>query len=622
MRTAARALALALVCLWVYHPCLHGTWLWDDGLEVSQNPMVQSAGGWWAAWIHPQGMDYFPLKSTVQWLEWHLWGADPLGYHVVNLALHVAGALLVWRLLLALGVPSAYLGGLLFAVHPLAVESVAWISELKNTLSLPPLLMGCIAFAEFDRAGRRADLARSLLWFLASLLCKTSAVMLPFVILLFAWWRRGRIGARDLRAAGPFLGVAAAMGLVTVWFQSTRAIGIAGTPQGLWRRAAEAGWSVADYARMFAWPSGLSPVYPAHGASWLALAPWLGAAALLGLFWMRRAGWGRHAMLGSGWYLLNLAPVLGLVPMAFSRVSPRADHFAYLPMVGLAGLAAAAVGTGMRAAIRRMGGGFGARLAAAVPPALALGALALASHANAGRFSSEKALWSWAVERNPGAWLARNNLGRELLQEGRPGEAAEQFRAAVAAQPDSPEAHANLGNALQAQGLAEEARAEYASALRVDPRFAGARYDMGLSLLRSRRFEEAAAQFRAAAELDPGHAQARNNLGLALAGQGRLGEAMEQYRAALAADPRLPEAHLNLGNALFRQGRAQEAVREYREAIRLDPGYAGAHHNLALALSSLGRQQEADAEQEAARGRQIIDSAPEGRSVSKPCGDP
>jgi tetratricopeptide (TPR) repeat protein len=602
MRNLVRGLALALVCLWVYYPCLHGTWLWDDGLEVAQNPMVRSAGGWWQAWVHPQGMDYFPLKGTFQWAEWHLWGDNPLGYHGASLALHVAGALLLWRLLFVLGVPAAFVGGLLFAVHPLAVESVAWISELKNTLSLPPLLMAAAAAARFDSGRRRRDQVLALLWFTAALLCKTSVVMLPLAILLLAWWRRGTIGARDLAASAPFFGAAAALGAVTVWFQTTRAIGIAGTPQPLLERLAQAGWSISEYARQFAWPSGLSPVYPPGPSGWVALLPWLGLAAVLGALWALRSGWGRHGLLGAGWYLANLAPVLGLVPMAYSRVSPRADHLVYLPMAGLAGLAAAALGSAQRRIAARAAGSPAARLPLAVAAGLALGALALESHSLAARYVDGRALWSFAVERNPGAWLARNNLGREFLQEGRAGAAEEQFRAAVAARPDSPEAHANLGNALEAQGRDAEARAEYGAALAINPGFAGAHYDLGLALLRARSMAAAAAQFEEAVRLDPGHAQARNALGLALAGEGRLDEAMARYEEAVRLDPGLPEAHLNLGNALFRKGRTLDAVGEYREAIRLQPGYAGAHFNLGQALLSLGRPDEARSELEAARG--------------------
>lgn len=600
MRRFVQALGLALLAAWIYSPCLRGTWLWDDGLEITQNSALRAPGGWWEPWVRPQGMDYFPLKGSLQWLEWHLWGAQPLGYHLVNLGLHVASALLVWRLLGALGARCAFLGGLLFAVHPLAVESVAWISEFKNTVSLPPLLLASIAFVEYDRSGRRAAKLRSLLWFVASLACKTSTVMFPLVLILFCWWRRGRVRGRDLRSAAPFLAAALAFGAATVWFQSTRAIGIAGTPAGLGTRLAQAGWSVLSYARMSLWPSGLAPIYPAAQDSLPSWAPWLAMAAVLGWFWVRRAGWGRDALLGSGWFLLNLVPVAGVVPMAYLRISPRADHLAYVPLVGCVGLAAAGFGAALGAWERRVGSGVIAGLPFALAAA-AVGAMAAEAHGYAAVFVNERALWTRAVERNPGAWLARNNLGRVFLQEGRPAEAAEQFREAIRVQPDSPEAHANLGAALEALDRRVDARSEYAAALAIDPGFAGAHYNLGLSLLRSGLRDEAAAEFLAALKADPGHAGARNNLGLALAGEGRLPEAMEQYRLALGINPDLPEAHLNLGNALFRLGRLDDAVAEYREALRLYPGYSGAHANLGQALARLGRQAEADAEFEAAR---------------------
>ena len=601
MKRLARVILIAAVSAWIYYPCIRGTWLWDDGLEVAQNAALREPGGWWRPWVHPQGMDYFPLKGSLQWLEWHLWGANPAGYHLVNLALHVLSALLVWRLLRLLGIRCAALGGLLFAVHPLAVESVAWISEFKNTVSLPPLLLASIAYVGFDLERRPRARVVSLLWFLAALACKTSVVMFPVFLLLFAWWRRGRVGARDLADSAPFFGASAAMGAATVWFQSTRAIGIAGTQEGLLGRAGQAGWSVISYAGQSLWPAGLAPIYPAAGGSLPALVPWLAIAAVLALFWALRAGWGRHALLGSGWFLLNLVPVLGIIPMAYLRISPRADHFAYVPLVGWVGLAAAAYGAAVDAWRRRMGPGALRRLPLVLCAGAAACAMALESRAYAAAFRDEKALWSFAVERNPRAWLARNNLGKALLEERRAGEAAVQFREAARLEPDSPEAHANLGNCLAAEGLAAEAREEYAAALRIDPGFAGAHYNLGLSLLRSGLMDQASGEFLATLRLDPRHAQAHNSLGLALAGMGRPSLAMEQYRLALGLEPGLEEAHLNLGNAYFRMGRLDDAVGEYREALRIDPGYSGAHSNLGQALAGLGRQKEAMDEFEKAR---------------------
>jgi protein O-mannosyl-transferase len=601
VKRALGALLIALSAAWIYSPCLHGTWLWDDGLEITENPVLRTPGGWWSPWTGAGGLDYFPLKSSLQWLEWHLWGATPLGYHLVNLGLHVLSALLVWRLLRLLGVRAAFLGGLIFAVHPVAVESVAWISEFKNTVSLPPLLLAAIAFVEFDREGRRGAWLRSLAWFFAALACKTSVVMLPVVLLLYAWWRRGTLGRRDLLAVLPFFGEALAMGAATVWFQSTRSIGIAGIPEGIGARVAQAGWSLLSYARMCLWPVGFEPVYPVVAISPSAVLPWVAIGIVLGLFWVKRSGWGRAALLGSGWFLLNLVPVLGIIPMAYFRVSPRADHFAYLPLVGLAGLAAAAFGAALGACEKRATRRRGVRLAFAAGAAAAACALAVEAHAYSAAFHDEKALWTYAVERNPAAWLARSNLCKALYEERHPAEAAEQFRAAIALEPDSAEAHADLGNCLQAEGLGDDARKEYGAALALNPRFAGAHYDLGLSLLKAGRLEEAAGQFHATLDLDPAHAGATNNLGLALAGMGKLPEAMDAYKRALELNPNLPEAHLNLGNGFFRMGRYGEAIAEYREALRLYPEYSAAHSNLGHALAALGRGAEAEAEFSQAR---------------------
>ncbi len=596
MRKPLGAALIALVAGWIYLPCLHGTWLWDDGLEISENPVLRASSGWWTPWVRAEGMDYFPLKSSLQWVEWHLWHAQPLGYHLVNLGLHVLSALLVWKLLRLLGVRAAFLGGLLFAVHPVAVESVAWISEFKNTVSLPPLLLAAIAFIEFDRDGRRGAWASSLAWFFAALACKTSVVMFPAVLLLYLWWRRGTLGRREVVVTLPFFAVALALGAATVWFQSTRSIGLAGVPQGLGTRVAQAGWSLVSYVRLCLWPVGLAPVYPAAPLSWTSVLPWLGILVFLGVFWKARAGWGRHALLGSGWFLLNLVPVLGIIPMAYFRVSPRADHFAYLPLVGLAGLAAAGFGAALGALERRRADRRSARLACAAVAAAAACSMAVEARGYSGVFHDEKALWTYAVERTPTAWLACSNLGKVLYEEGRLAEAARQFREAIALQADSPEAHADLGNCLEAEGLGDEARREYAAALVLNPRFAGAHYALGLSFLKERRLDEAAREFHATLGLDPAHAGATNNLGLVMAGTGNLDAAMALYRSALALNPSMPEAHLNLGNACFRQGRFKEAIGEYREALRIYPGYAAAHSNLGRALEAAGRPSEAEAE--------------------------
>src|SRR5581483_3716287 len=223
-----RALAVAVIVLaagFAYAPVLHGDFVWDDHSEITHNDEIQAPDGLRRIWQGEGSLDYFPLKSSLQWLEWRLFHADTLGYHVANLALHLLGALLVWRLATRLGVRHGWLAGLIFALHPLAVESVAWIAEFKNVLSLPPLLLAAECYLTFDATGRRRAYAGALAWFIVALLCKTSVVTFPLALLLYAGWKRGRVAGRDVRAAAPFLAVAVALGLVTVWFQHHRAIG-------------------------------------------------------------------------------------------------------------------------------------------------------------------------------------------------------------------------------------------------------------------------------------------------------------------------------------------------------------------------------------------------------------
>src|SRR5665213_1678184 len=326
--------AIILLAGWLaFGPSIHGGWVWDDTEEVTQNTVLRDPAGLQKIWLAPAGTDYFPLKTTVEWLQWRAWGGDPAGYHAVNIALHLLSAFLFWRLLAKLGLRQAWIGGLLFAVHPLAVESVAWVAELKNTLSLPFLLLAMLAYLDYDdfseakipveriapnalAAGRnqasalgamRSTYLLSLLFFLLAMLSKSSVVMLPAVILLYCWWKRGRIR---------------------------------------WKRLTAAGLALAFYLGKCLWPFGLLPIYPRWGIDPTAIlpyVPWLALALMAGWCWRRRAAWGRHVLFGLGFFALNLAPVLGLVAMSYLRISRVADHFAYLPLLGVIALVTAGV---------------------------------------------------------------------------------------------------------------------------------------------------------------------------------------------------------------------------------------------------------------------------------------
>jgi len=592
----------------VFAPVIRGTWLWDDPTAVAENPVLRDPAGLAKIWSGQAGQDYFPLTTSVQWFQWHLWRGDVAGYHLTNLALHIASALLLWGLLAKLGVRLAFLGGLLFAVHPLVVESVAWISELKNTLSLPLLLVAAIAWIECDRnrglgilpkssrghglkaraTSRLAHASRlpssrlqartpALLYFTAAMLAKTSVVMFPAVLLLHAWWKRGRIVRRDLLDAAPFFAVSLILGLVTIHFQAGRAMAHLAMPaEGLASRLALAAPAALFYLAKAILPVNLLPIYPAwnlHGLAPGTILAWGALGAGLAWCWTQRASWGRHALFGLGFFFLNLIPVLGIVPMAYLRISPVSDHFAYMPLVGLVGLVAA--GAGLAESERRKVETLKIPRVSAFRLSLFIlvAVLAWQSRGYAKIFRSEESLWTYTLQRNPRAWLAHNNLGIVLAQSGRLDEAIGQAKEAVRLEPDFPEARSNLG----------------------------------LDLTEARRYPEAIAQLEAAVRLRPDLAGAHLNLGRALLAAGRGRDAIGQFEQVLALQPDSPAArrnlavaHNNLGNALARAGRLVDAVAEFKTSLQFDPTNPGTHRNLGYALQALGRDEEAAAQFDAA----------------------
>jgi protein O-mannosyl-transferase len=430
-----QAAAIILAGAWVFSPAIRGDWVWDDQAEVAQNSVLHDPAGLRKIWLAPDGADYFPLKTTVQWFEWHLWQDSRLGYHLASVCLHLLSALLLWRLLEKLGVRLPWLGGFIFAIHPLTVESVAWVAELKNTLSLPLLLLAMNAYVDFDRRGRRRDRLLAIVWYLASLLAKTSGAMFPVVLLLYCWWRRGRITWRDVRGSAPFLAISLGLGAVTVWFQVHRAIAGAELELGgFLPRLASAGLALAFYFGKCVVPIGLMPVYPRWQVippSPLQFLPWLGLAGVVACLWSRRATWGRHALFGLGCFVANLVPVLGFIPMAYLRFSPVADHLAYLPLVALAGLAAAGAGA-LYDRLARAGREL--RVVSLGIGAVLCGLLAVSSHGYARIFAGDEAFWTFGVRQNPDAWVGHNDLGRILAATGRSAQARDQFKEGTAAE--------------------------------------------------------------------------------------------------------------------------------------------------------------------------------------------
>jgi hypothetical protein len=591
-----QAAIIALAVLWIYSPLYHpffaADWLWDDDQLLTANPTVQSTtlSGLFKLWFYPDGADYFPLSYTALWLQWPLFGMWPYGYHVTTILFHLAGSLLLWRLFAVMKMPGAWLGAMIFAVHPVCVESVAWVSELKNTLSLPLFLLSAIYFIRYDDTIDHGDAAAeyspaanrdylySIGFFLAAMLAKTSVVMMPVALLLYVWWKRGSVTVRDVVRAAPYFLISLVLGLITVYYQHGRAIGqetiIVG---GADSRLASAGMSILWYLKLIFWPVHLLPIYTKWDVDpprlWQFL-PWPILAGMAWWFWRNRAAafprdWGRHALFGFGFFLLMVSPVLGFVTISYMRITWAADHFIYLPMIGVIGLVAAGLATWYEQQTEQerplLTAGLGVMLAA----------LTVLAFRYAGCWVNEDALWTHTLTYNENAWQAHNRLGAKKFARGHVDDvvpsqgipslgAFHHFTRSTALRPDLGETHNNLGTALSARANVAGQRGDSATAMKL--------------------MDEAIKEFAEACRVTPHVPAIHVNLANALAAAGRFGEAAEKYRWLLEREPNNPALLNNYGVALYKTGQKDEAVKQLRRALELAPNLKDAQDSLAVAL--------------------------------------
>jgi Tfp pilus assembly protein PilF len=545
-----QATIIVLAGLWIYSPTYHGQWLWDDDQLVWQNPFVKdtSLRGLAKLWFNPEGADFFPLSYTAMWAQWAFFDDKPTGYHVTTILLHIVGSLLLWTLLARMRIPGAWLSGLLFAVHPVAVESVAWVAETKNTLSMPLFLLSCICWvAQDDLQHEESPTARasglyiaSIVFFLLAMFAKTSMVAMPVVLLLHAWWKRGKVTTVDVLRAAPFFAISLTLGIITCNYQWYRAIGaekiIVG---GVFSRIATAGMAILFYLKQIVWPVGLLPIYPKWEVDppkpeqFLAWPLIFTAAAWC---WANRGTWGRHALLGVGFFLLMVAPVLGFVTISYMRISWVADHFIYLPMIGPIALIGAAIAwlydrieEGSRPVFVAGGG-------------VILATFCTLSFLYANAWANEESLWTYTLRGNDDAWQAHNRLGAQFFQRGDVQNAFTHFTKATTLRPDLGETHNNLGTAYSAMGRLDEAIAEFYEANRRTPNVDALQLNLANTLFAAKRYAEACAPFRALLTRSPDNATLHNNLAVTLLRAGDREESIRHFRIALKLQPGLKDA--------------------------------------------------------------------------------
>jgi tetratricopeptide (TPR) repeat protein len=588
-RPLAASLFVLPALLIAYWPALQGGFVWDDNAHVTA-AALRSFHGLWRIWFSLGAtQQYYPLLHSAFWLEHHLWGDAVLGYHLVNLAQHAAAACLVVLIVRRLELPGAWLAGFVFALHPVCVESVAWISEQKSTLSAVFYLSSALLYLGFDRTRRRSAYLWATALFICALLTKTVTATLPAALLVVFWWKRGRLDLRrDVRPLLPWFGIGAVAGLFTAWVERTY-IGASGTDFAIapLQRLLIAGRVPWFYAAKLFLPVSLMFTYPRWNIDPAAWWQWLFPIGLVALFAAVRQRGARAAFL---FFVGTLFPVLGFLNVYPFRFSWVADHFQYLACLGII--------VPLCAVVRRY-----------APPRvfspLLLVILAILTFRQAAIYADAETLYRATLARNPATWMAHNNLGVALAKDGRTPEAIAEYQAALRIKPDYAEPHNNLATIYSRQpGRMPDAIAEAREALRLKPDYPEALVNLGSFLApMPGRLPEAIAAYQAALRIKPDHPEAHNNLGLALLEMpGRLPDSIAQFEAAVQLEPDNAQMHDNLAGALARMpGRLPDAIAEVQAAIEIAPGDPQAHDFLGRALSQMpGRLPEAIAEFETA----------------------
>ncbi len=544
---------IVLAVLFVYSPAINGEFLWDDEALVVNNHLLRMPNGLYGFWCTTAPPDYWPLTNTTFWMEWRLWEMNSTGYHVSNLILHIVEAVLIWIVLRRLSIPGAFLAAVVFAVHPVNVESVAWIAQRKNTLAMLFFLLSilwyfrCIESAPRPTFGRCPVAAKqaaiqhsessfssfilhpssfnifywlSLGAFLLSMLSKGTMAFLPALLLGIAWWVRP-LTRRDWMLSVPFFLVAAALSGVNVYFQTFIANAGVIRSADFTERLLGAGAVIWFYLSKALLPVNLLFIYPQwriEAADWLWWLPLLAAIAVTAVLWRYRTAWARAVLFAWGFFCLALAPVMGFTDVGFMRISLVSDHYQHVALIGVIALAAA-MWSVWRGRTR------GTARAALVAATLGVCALAFLAHWQSGLYSDPVTLYRAILDKNPECWVACDNLGEILLNSGQTQDAIILLERALAVKPDCADAHRNLGDAL----------------------------------VKTQRLEEAIDHFKQALRFE-----ADNSL-----------------------------IHNDFGNALVKAGLRQEAIEQYQQALRIEPTYIDAYHNLALLYAELRRPAEA-----------------------------
>src|ERR1700736_2526458 len=534
-----RAGVLCVLIIAAYHPAWNGGFVWDDDAYVTKNPLLTASDGLRRIWFSLDSpSQYFPLVYTSFRVERALWDLNSTGYHWVNLLLHVGNALLLWRLLVRLKIPGAWFAATVFALPPVQVESVAWITERKNVLMGFFFLLTLLAWVEYVdlRASRRWFFyAAALILYLLALSAKTTACTLPAALLLVLWLQKIPITWRRLLQVIPFLLLGLGMGLIAVWWERYHQ-GTRGALFGLgpMERLLVASHAVWFYLSKLFWPSNLTFIYPqwsVHARDALAYLWLFATGGLCAAIYFARRFFGRSVEVAALFFVTTLGPLLGFIMLYTFRYTFVADHYQYLASIGPIALASAGLMTlsGSSKSLQRpvVASGFAI-----------LALLSLLTWRQSATYRDLETLWRTTIAKNPDCWMAYNNLGVVQFEKGDIEDAIDKYQQSLRLHLDYPEAHYNLGSALLQKGNADEAIRQCEEALKIQPNEPDAHIVLGNAFMAKQDVDRAIAHYVQALHLRPDDSNAHYNLGAALKQKGEVERAAQEYETALTLERR------------------------------------------------------------------------------------
>ncbi len=586
-------LLLAFAALW---PALRGDFLWDDNYWLIDSHLTPYSDGLVRAWTEGDKYDYLPLTSSAFWGLWRAFGVDATGYRVVNGLFHALAAFLLWRSLLRLPMRGALVAAALFAVHPIAMGSVAWITELKNTLSGALFFGAMLAFLHGDDAAagtpaRARATAASLALFVLAILAKGSTVVLAPILLVLTVWRRGKITRADLLRLAPYFAIAAVGAFAAAHVQADRGIsGVTVRPEGFAARLAIAGSAIAFYLGKALVPLGLTMIYPRWNVDLANPVVWIPFVAVVlafaGLFAAQRRARAPSAATSAfhllAAFVIALVPVLGLADLAWFRFAFVADHWAYLALPWAMALVA---DVGSRALLRTP-----ARAAAPIAAGALIATFTVLGASRARVFESEGTLWPDTIAKNPGSWVAHNSYGRWLAGGGEREKARAMFEEASRLRPDYSYPVYNLALTYAEVGDLEKAKELLVRALEIAPNYPDAHASLGGILVSQGALDEGIAHLEESLRYEERDANAHVALGIGLLAKGEPAKAAESLRRAKQLEPRHANASYQLARANVQMGDLQAAADDLREVLRLQPQHPDAKQVLKALEQAIAQQ--------------------------------